>query len=129
MSSGHEYIGARLKSVRRSRGITGKEVALAVGTTRTHLCAIENGRVASPRYELVRALAEYFGLAMSELVGDLPVADAGRSPEAEQISRWYDHKLSDDERAVVFKMFQGLCAVESPLDARKMQLTRERSTG
>ena len=129
MSSGHEHIGARLKRVRRSRGVTGKEVALAVGTTRTHLCAIESGRVASPRYELVRAVAEYFGLTMSELVGDLPVADAGLSAELEQIRRWYAHELSDEGRAVVFRMIQGYSANESQKDSTNLQLVRERSAG
>lgn len=108
MAPRHEHIGAKLKSVRRSQGVSGKELALAVGTTPSHLCAIENGRVASPRYELVCAMADYLGITIAELDGEIPSEETGPRAEAQLISRWYIEDLSASDREAVFKMIRAV---------------------
>ena len=101
MSLGHEQLGQRLRTLRKRSGLTSKDLALAVGTTQSHLCAIENGRVEGPRLKLLKSLASFFGMTVSEFLGESPRAKT--SPEAELISRWYDNELSDEARTAVFR--------------------------
>jgi len=90
--------------LRKRSGLTSKDLALAVGTTQSHLCAIENGRVEGPRLKLLRSLAQHFGMTVSEFLGETSRPDS--SLEAELISRWYDRDLSEDAQAAVFKMIE-----------------------
>ncbi|MDJ0751765.1 MAG: helix-turn-helix transcriptional regulator [Woeseiaceae bacterium] len=117
MSLGHEQLGQRLRTLRKRSGLTSKDLALAVGTTQSHLCAIENGRVEGPRLKLLKALASYFGMTVSEFLGETPRANA--SPEAELISHWYDNELSDEARTAVFKTIDAFRRGQQPNRNRK----------
>jgi len=106
VSKSHESLGQRLRKLRKKRALSSKEVADAVGVTQSHLCAIERSRTASPRYGLIRALAEFYELTISELVGD----DRGpsRSLEAQQISDWYEHDLSESAQRIAYALMEQL---------------------
>lgn len=100
MRQKNETLGERLRQLRKRATLTTKELADAVGTTQSHLCAIENGRVESPRYKLLRSLANYFGMTISEFIGEQ--SNGNQSAEAELISRWYDHEISEGAKQVIY---------------------------
>lgn len=106
MSERHDDLGQRLRMLRKQKALTSQEVADAVGITQSHLCAIERGRTTSPRFKLLRALAEFYDLSISELVGD------DRSPttnfEAQQISYWYEHDLPESAQRIAYSMIDQL---------------------
>lgn len=106
MSKRHDELGQRLRTLRQQRSLTSQEVADAVGTTQSHLCAIETGRTASPRYQLLKALAEFFEMSISELVGD--TRRPAESVEAQQISYWYEHDLPESAQRVAYTMMEQL---------------------
>ncbi len=106
MSKRHDELGQRLRTLRKRRSLTSQEVADAVGTTQSHLCAIERGRTASPRYQLLKALSEFFDMSISELVGD--ARRPSGSVEAQQISYWYEHGLPESAQRVAYTMMEQL---------------------
>jgi len=106
VSKGHTELGQRLRSLRKQRSLTSQEVADAVGTTQSHLCAIERARTASPRFKLLRALAEYFEMSISELVGD--AREPSTNYEAQQISYWYEHDLPESAQRIAYTMIDQL---------------------
>ena len=65
---GRQAIGARIRELRRSAGLTQEALALAAGIGRVTLVRIENGEQ-SPRYETLASLAQALGRPMAELVG------------------------------------------------------------
>jgi len=106
VSKGHTELGQRLRSMRKQKALTSQEVADAVGTTQSHLCAIERGRTASPRFKLLKALAEFFEMSISELVGD--AREPSANYEAQQISYWYEHDLPESAQRIAYNMIDQL---------------------
>ena len=101
MSEGHTALGARLRDLRQQRKLTSKDVADAVGITQSHLCAIERGTSPNPRFKVLRALAGYYGVSISELVGE---SDGELTRQARQLSYWFDQRLSERDRDLLFAM-------------------------
>lgn len=58
----------RLKSLRRRKGQTQKEVADWLGVARTNYGAYERGDIVPP-YAKIRKLADYFGVSVEYLMG------------------------------------------------------------
>ena len=106
VSKEHTELGQRLRSLRRQRSLTSQEVADAVGTTQSHLCSIERGRTASPRYKLLRSLAEFYQLSISELVGD--AREPSTNYEAQQVSYWFEHELPESAQRIAYTMIDQL---------------------
>ena len=65
---GRQTIGARIRQLRESTGLTQQALAQAAGIGRVTLVRIENGEQ-SPRYETLESLARALGLPIRELVG------------------------------------------------------------
>lgn len=61
-------IGSKLKALREADGLKLAVAAEAVGTTIATLSAVETSRIANPGYQLVYALAKYYGVTVEELV-------------------------------------------------------------
>ena len=101
MSNRHTALGLRLRELRQRSELSSKEVADAVGVTQSHLCAIERGTSPNPRFGLLKALADFYGLSISKLVGE---TKDQQTPEAEQVSYWMDNKLSERDRDLLFDM-------------------------
>ena len=62
------YIGSKIKSLRKQRGLTQEQLAEAVGISFQSISKWENG-IALPDITLTPALASYFGITMDELFG------------------------------------------------------------
>lgn len=99
-------LGQRLRLLRKQRQLTSQEVASAVGTTQSHLCAIERGRTLNPRINLLLALSDYYGLSLSELVGQEDVDFS--SLEGEKIRQWYERDLPKQGQRIALKFIEQL---------------------
>lgn len=78
-SAGRQVIGARIRELRVSAGLTQEALAQAAGIGRVTLVRIENGEQ-SPRYETLVSLARALGRPMGELVGGEEAAATPRIP-------------------------------------------------
>jgi transcriptional regulator with XRE-family HTH domain len=65
----------QLRSLRERRRESLRDVARAVGISKTHLWALETQERPNPGFRLLLNLREHFGVSMSELFGDTPVED------------------------------------------------------
>lgn len=70
-------IGARIATLRRKRGESLQDVATAVGVTKTHIWELERGRSENPSLNVIKGLADHFGVSIAFLAGeDIDAADA-----------------------------------------------------
>ncbi len=99
-------LGQRLRLLRKQRQLTSQEVASAVGTTQSHLCAIERGRTLNPRINLLLALSDYYGMTLSELVGQEDVDFS--TLEGKKIRQWYERDLPEQGQRIVLKFIEQL---------------------
>ena len=60
--------GAHLKELRKSRGITQKQLALAISASERGIQQYELGE-RKPTYDMLIALADYFDISLDYLVG------------------------------------------------------------
>lgn len=103
--------GARLRAMRRARGITMKAMAAEIGVSPAYLSALEHGRRGRPPWHFVQAVIAYFGVIwdeaeeltkLAELSHPRAVVDtAGLSPEATELANLLarDIRLLDREDA------------------------------
>jgi transcriptional regulator with XRE-family HTH domain len=97
-------IGARIAELRRARKESLQDVATAVGVTKTHIWDLERGRTANPSLNVIKGLADHFGVSISSLVGeDIDAEDADQ-----QIGRMFRraNNLDPSELRVIDDMIQ-----------------------
>lgn len=99
-------LGQRLRLLRKERSLTSQEVASAVGTTQSHLCAIETGRTLNPRINLLLAISEFYELTLSELVGQEKLDYS--SLKGETLRHWYERDMSEKDQQLFFKIGEEL---------------------
>lgn len=58
--------GARLRQLRRERGVSQKEMAEAIGVSPAYLSALEHGRRGAPSWALVQKIVGYFNIIWDE---------------------------------------------------------------
>lgn len=58
--------GERLRALRRERGLSGKELAQALGVTPAYLSALEHGHRGRPSRRFVELVCQYFGIIWDE---------------------------------------------------------------
>ena len=58
--------GARLREMRRARGVSQKEMAAAIGVSAAYLSALEHGRRGVPSWATVQAVIGYFNVIWDE---------------------------------------------------------------
>ena len=95
-------IGAtRLEDVRRERGLSQRELALAAGITRQAVGAIETGR-SQPSVGIALALARALGTSVEQLFGahDGPAPGSARVAAATIGGRTVTHALDEDHLAI-----------------------------
>jgi transcriptional regulator with XRE-family HTH domain len=59
-------LGARLRALRRSRGITLKDMAKALTVSSAYLSALEHGRRGTPTWVLLQRIITYFNVIWDE---------------------------------------------------------------
>ena len=92
-------IGERILSLRQKSGQSLQQVADAVGVSKAHVWELEKGRSANPSFELVRKLAQHFGVGLDVLSGTSAEPD-DETLQIERIHRGLEG-LSERDRAVV----------------------------
>ena len=83
-------LGSRLKDLRLNKGVSLQVVADAIGASKPHVWELERGTSKNPSLELVKKLANYFGVSVDYLAG-IDGDDVGSSPEIKAFAR----ELSD----------------------------------
>ena len=88
--------GARLREMRRARGVSQKEMAEAIGVSAAYLSALEHGRRGLPSWATVQAIIGYFNVIWDEAeeLQQLALAShpravidtAGLSPQATELA-------------------------------------------
>lgn len=69
--------GARIAQLRRDRGESLQDVAIAGGVTRTHIWQLEKGQTSNPSMQLIQKLADHFEVSVAHLVDeDIQANDA-----------------------------------------------------
>ncbi len=58
--------GARIRELRRARGITQREMAAAIGVSPAYLSALEHGRRGMPAWPLLQKIIGYFNVIWDE---------------------------------------------------------------
>lgn len=105
--------GARLREMRRARGVSQKEMAAAIGVSAAYLSALEHGRRGVPSWATVQAIIGFFNVIWDEAeeLQKLALAShpralvdtAGLSPQATElanllaaeIGRLDDHEIAE----------------------------------
>lgn len=75
------YIGQNIRHLRRSHGITAKELSEAIGKSRDAVTQYESGK-SMPPVDVLAQIAEYFGLPIDRLVNESLSDTAARVKEA-----------------------------------------------
>ena len=63
-------IGPKIKELRKENNQSMQMVANGVGCTKSNICLIENEEIKKPSLEIVKNLAEHFGVTISYLLGE-----------------------------------------------------------
>lgn len=95
---------ARIAKLRREREESLQDVADKVGVTKTHIWELERGKTKNPSLNVIRGLADHFGVSVSFLVDeDIEANDADQ--ELAKMFR-LAHKLDDRERDIIDDMIK-----------------------
>lgn len=110
--------GARIAKLRRAREESLQDVATAVGVTKTHIWDLERGRTANPSLNVIKGLADHFGISVASLVDE----DVNAEDADQQIGRMFRlaTDLEESDRKIIDDMIQSFLK-------RKRELGRGRT--
>jgi len=94
----------RIAALRREKGQSLNDVAEAVGVSKAHVWQLERGDAANPSMNLVRRMADHFGVTVAYLAGEDVDADDA-DPEVARMFR-QAAELDPGDRAVIDDMIQ-----------------------
>ena len=113
--------GAKLRAMRRDRGITLAQMATEIGVSPAYLSALEHGRRGRPPWPLVQAVIAYFNVIwdeaeeltrLAELSHPRVVVDtAGLSPEATELANVLARDIAAMSREDVAALLRRLRAM------------------
>lgn len=101
-------IGERLFSLRQKNGESLQQVADKIGVSKAHIWEMEKGRSKNPSFELVRKLADHFGISIDALVGDAAEPSSDEL-QLERMHRGFD-ELTTRDRDIVEEMIKAMKA-------------------
>lgn len=108
-------LGARLAQLRLRKGESLQAVADAVDISKTHIWQLEKGSSENPSIELLKKLADHYGVPLMYLAGndgDATLEDV----EAQQFFRDFK-SLSEAEQAVLKQTLEVFKSKKAPGDA------------
>jgi transcriptional regulator with XRE-family HTH domain len=98
-------VAARLKELRVRKNKSLQDVADAVGVSKTHIWELEKSRTENPSLDMLKKLADYFGVPIRTLVGE----DLESSEDAKLVRMFRQvGELSQQERDILDDMIQSL---------------------
>ena len=89
-----------LRALRERKGVTLRDVAGAVGTSRTHIWQLETGRRTNPTLDLLKRLGAYFEVSLSVLVGEASAPQENAAELIAQIQQFTAMTQEDRQRAL-----------------------------
>ena len=104
-------IGEHLFSLRQKSGESLQAVADKVGVSKAHVWELEKGRSRNPSFDLVRKLANHYGVSVDVLTGDA-AEPASKALQIDRIHRELG-ELSERDRTVVEEMIRILQTKQS----------------
>jgi transcriptional regulator with XRE-family HTH domain len=97
--------GAKMRALRRSRGVTLKAMAAALGVSSAYLSALEHGRRGRPTWYLVQQIIVYFNVIWDEAEEISRLADlshprvvintAGLDPRATEVANLLAERIAE----------------------------------
>ncbi len=94
----------QIAELRRQKGESLNDVAVAVGVSKAHIWQLERGTTSNPSLALVTRLANHFGVTVATLAGeDLDASDA--DPKIARMFR-QAQELDERDRQVIDEMIQ-----------------------
>lgn len=99
-------LGERIGELRRRAGQSLQAVADGVGVSKAHVWEIEKGRADNPSMDLVRRLADHFGVSVAFLAGEA-VESEDADPALQRMFR-QANELDERERQILDEMLQTL---------------------
>jgi transcriptional regulator with XRE-family HTH domain len=102
-------LGARLRELRRDRGVTLKEMAQALRVSSAYLSALEHGRRGKPTWAMLQRIIAYFNVIWDEAEELIRLSEvsepkvtidtAGMVPEATELANLLARDIGRLERA------------------------------
>ena len=101
-------IGSKLRELRTRQKVSLQELATAVQASKAHIWDIERGASQNPSLELLKRIADFFKISISELVEETPHAKG----EPEELIAMYRglKQLTKEDRETVNMLVQRLKA-------------------
>lgn len=99
-------LATKLQKLRTAKRESLQDVADAIGASKAHVWELEKGTAKKPSIELVRALAEHFGVSIASLVGEAP----DEATDEEQLLVMYRNlkALDEKDRLVLEDIIKGM---------------------
>jgi transcriptional regulator with XRE-family HTH domain len=99
-------LATKLQKLRMAKRESLQDVADAIGASKAHVWELEKGTAKKPSIELVRALAEHFGVSIASLVGEAPDET---TDEQQLLVMYRDLKgLDEKDRQVLEDIIKGM---------------------
>jgi len=109
---------AKIRSLRRARGLSQKEMAAALGVSPAYLSALEHGRRSPPNWAMVQKIIGYFNVIwdeadelqrLAELSHPRIVVDTGGLPEkATAIANLLAQNIADFDEDELAQLYRAL---------------------
>lgn len=102
------YLAVKLKQLRMRSGKSLQEVADAVGASKAHIWDLERGASKNPSITLLKALADFYKVGISDLVGENP---EGSNEDPELVAMYRNlSELSPADRETIALLMERLKA-------------------
>lgn len=99
-------LGQRISELRTKKGESFQKLADAVDVSKAHIWQLERGKTDNPSMDLVRRIADHYGVTLSYLVGeDINAPDA--DPQLARMFR-QAQDLGESERRILDDMMKSL---------------------
>ncbi len=105
-------IASRLKELRLKKGVSLQDVADAVGSSKPHIWELERGERDNPSIDLLRRIAEYYGVNIAYL------AEGQRDDESKYgvLFRNADKMLDDKNKEIAAELIGKLIDMQKKSD-------------
>lgn len=110
---------AKVRALRRARGVSQKEMAAALGVSPAYLSALEHGRRSPPNWAMVQKIIGYFNVIwdeaeelqrLAELSNPRVVIDtSGLSPKATRLANLLAARVRELDEAQIDGLIERLC--------------------
>jgi Zn-dependent peptidase ImmA (M78 family) len=106
--SDNSELGAKLRALRREKGLGLREVASIADVNHGYLSQLERGEVSQPAPQILQKLAKGYGVPFAVLMDWAGYIETGLSPNQERALSYLGEDISDDELTVLQAVLDAL---------------------